>query len=174
MYHLLLLQLLLFVGIKSEGLDRNKQVSSRHHEIVSKYSNLVMARDAQKWATEIFDQDGTFQTSGKTFTGHEEMIAAAVHLFNLCTALKYDVHKIYSVSEDQILTEGTITYTVTGSLGETQELEPIPIWAEFDLVPNSMLILHYRSHINKSTLFAAGGELAEQTWIDLKTVESES
>ena len=62
-----------------------------------------MARDAQKWATEIFDQDGTFQTSGKTFTGHEEMIAAAVHLFNLCTALKYDVHKIYSVSEGDLL-----------------------------------------------------------------------
>lgn len=75
---------------------------------------------------------------------------------------------------DQILTEGTVTYTVTGSLGETQELEPILIWAEFDLVPNSMLILHYRGHINKSTLFAAGGELAEQTWIDLKTVEAES
>ena len=58
-----------------------------------------MTRDAKKWATEIFDQDGTFQTSGKIFTGHEEMIAAAIHLFSLCTTIKYDVHKFYSISE---------------------------------------------------------------------------
>lgn len=81
---------------------------------------------------------------------------------------------ILKILTDQILTEGAVTYTVTNSLGETEKLEPIPIWAEFDLVPNSMLIMHYRGHINKSTLFAAGGELAEQTWIDLKVVEADS
>jgi len=74
-------------------------------------------------------------------------------------------------SADQILTEGTVTYTVNSPSGEIRELEPIPIWAEFDLVPSSMLISQYRGHVDKSTLFAASGNLAEQTWIDLETEE---
>lgn len=58
-----------------------------------------MARDATKWATELFHQDGSFSTSGKTFRGHEAMIDAANHLFSLFTSIKYEVHKFNSISE---------------------------------------------------------------------------
>lgn len=71
---------------------------------------------------------------------------------------------------DKLVTEGEVQYTVpNASSGEAEKLDPLPIWAEFELVPQSMLVLSYRGHVNKSALFAANGDQAQQSWNHLKS-----
>ena len=70
----------------------------RHKEIAQKYANLVMGRNAQQWV-EIFHEQGSFHTSGKTFVGREAMIGAAEHLFSMFTEIRYEIFRVFTISD---------------------------------------------------------------------------
>mmetsp|Transcript_8210 Transcript_8210/g.12247 ORF Transcript_8210/g.12247 Transcript_8210/m.12247 type:complete len:143 (-) Transcript_8210:328-756(-) len=126
-------------------------------EIAKRYAALVMSRNSIEWCTTMFPKDGIFETSGGVFVGHKEIIEAANRLFSMCVALEYNVSKVYCIDEDHFIADGTVQYTVKNKADILEQLQPITISADFQLVPFSDLIQRYTGNINKTSLFAANG-----------------
>jgi len=98
-------------------------------------------RDPRAWAIKFFTPDATFQNGNfPKRKGHDQIMLGAQTMYNMCTALKHNNTAVYSLNETTVLTEGDVTYTVTGGI----VLEPIRKASVFELTADCSQIQHYR------------------------------